>query len=235
MNMFDTAAVACVNEFARHSWLFDKLLYFLSGNYLLKGGCLVTILWWAWFKEDGNQSNNRKHVILTLISCFIAIVLARLLALTLPFRLRPLHQEGLDLLLPYGMELTSLDGWSSFPSDHATLFFALSTGILFVSRKLGVFALCYTAIIISFPRIYLCLHYPTDIVAGAIIGITIALLFNVYSVRREYLLSIERWSYSQPSIFYPLFFLLSYQIADMFNSSRAIIMAGYTVFKILFS
>src|SRR5680860_570907 len=143
MNSFDSEILSFVNQFSQHSWMFDRLIGFLATNPLLKGGVLATILWWAWFKREDHPSHNREYVILTLFNCFIAELLARILALTLPFRLRPLHEEGLHFLLPYGITPNLLEGWSSFPSDHAVLFFTLSTGLLFISRKAGVFALLY--------------------------------------------------------------------------------------------
>jgi len=230
MNLFDSEVISFFNQFSQHSWIFDRGICLLSDNHLLKGGLLITIIWWVWFVNIDSYSHNRKHIIATLLSCLAALTLARGLALTLPFRLRPLHEEGLNFLLPYGMSPTTLESWSAFPSDHAVLFFALSTGLLFISRKIGTFALSYTALFILFPRIYLGLHYPTDIIAGAIIGMAIALLSNIYLIKSKRLQSIANWSYSKPNLFYPLFFLLTYQIADMFDSGRAIIRFGSKLF-----
>lgn len=108
------------------------------------------------------------------------MLIARVMALTLPMRLRPIHEETLAFLPPHGMEKATLEfeGWSSFPSDHAFLFFALGTGFLFVSRKAGILALAYTTLFIAFPRMYLGLHYPTDILVGGLIGIIVAVLDN---------------------------------------------------------
>ena len=90
---------------------------------------MLTIFYWAWFRVNKCQPYIRMHLVLTLLSTIIAIIAGKTLALLLPFRFRPIHEEGLNLILPYGMKLTTLEGWSSFPSDHAVMFYALSTGI----------------------------------------------------------------------------------------------------------
>lgn len=220
MNFFDYNIITYVNQASQHSWFFDNFITLLAGNRLLKGGVLVIIIWWAWFKSEKHQSYIREHIMLTLFSCVVATILSRALALILPFRLKPLEVESLNFLLPLGSPPTTLGGLSSFPSDHAVLFIALSTGLFFISKRLGAFALSFTVLIIIFPRLYLGFHYPTDIIAGAIIGMTVALLGNIFLVKSINIRSVTDWSYSRPSLFYPLFFLLTYQIADLFNSSR---------------
>ncbi len=231
MNIFDSVIIDFINQFSRLSWTVDNIINFLSDNHLVKGGLLVAILWWGWFRIDKNQSNVRVHIISTLLSCFVAMVLAKALALTLPSRLRPLHEEGLNFLLPYNTSPTSLEGVSSFPSDHAVLFYTLSTGLFFISRKIGIFALVYTTLFIGFPRVYLCLHYPTDIIGGAIIGIIIGGIGNSKAFNCKVSQPILQWSNSMPGVFYPMFFLITYQIVDIFNSSRAIIKFVYYVFQ----
>jgi undecaprenyl-diphosphatase len=224
LNYLDSSIISFVNQFSRQSWVFDKVMVSLIDNGLLKGGILVMVMWWAWFDGTELCSQGRRHIFITMISCFIAIVVGRGLELMLPFRPRPMH--ALSMLMPYGMSAAVLEGWSSFPSDHAVLFFALSTGLLFVSRKAGAFALLYTTVVITFPRVYTGFHYPTDIIAGALIGVAIGWAANRHLIRSAPLQSIFVWSVSRPRLFYPMLFLLTYQIADMFNSSRAIAGAG---------
>jgi undecaprenyl-diphosphatase len=60
--------------------------------------------------------------------------------------------------------------YASFPSGHAAIFFAIAAAIFFFNRKLGIFTFI-VAILVGLSRIYVGVHWPIDIVAGAIIGI----------------------------------------------------------------
>ena len=223
LNSFDERVISYLNQFVRKSWLFDQLVAFVSSNNLLKGGIFMVIVWWAWFRTEGRHSGRREHIIATLLSCIAALALARVLALALPFRHRPVHEKSLDLVLAYGMAPTTLDGYSAFPSDHAVLFFCLAMGLLFISRMLGLMALAYVLVFIALPRMYLGLHYPTDIAAGAMLGMTAAFMVNRYLARTRSIAAAVNFSHVKPSFFYPLFFLMTYQIADMFDSSRVLV------------
>lgn len=70
--------------------------------------------------------------------------------------------------------LTSLDS-SAFPSGHAAFFFALGTGIFFVNRRAGWWFLA-AAFLIGLARVFVGVHWPTDILGGALIGIASAFL-----------------------------------------------------------
>jgi len=218
MNVFDTAILEFLNQFSRLSWTFDSLIKFISGNHLAKGGVLILILWWAWFRVSKDQALVRVHLISTLISCFIGMVIAKSLALTLPFRFRPLHVEDLNLVLPYGVNQSALEGWSSFPSDHSVLFYALAIGMFYVSRTTGILAIVYTTLLIALPRVYLGLHYPTDIIAGIIIGLAIVLACNTPWFVEKISRPIFNFSTKKPEYFYPILFLITYQIVDLFSS-----------------
>ena len=226
MNVFDTTVIAAVNQYAQRSWVFDNAVSFLSTNHLLKGGVLTAMIWWLWFREGPRQGERRAHILATFAACVVSMAIARTLALTTPFRLRPLHEAALAFRLPFGQEAAALDGWSSFPSDHATLFFTLATGLLFASRRAGLFALLYTTVFICLPRLYLGLHYPTDLIAGAALGVLIAVGANLLLASRPAMQRAAQWSLAAPASFYPLVFLFTFQIAEMFDSTRAVLSAA---------
>src|SRR5262249_6486194 len=144
------------------------------------------------------------------------------LALVLPFRYRPVHEPAMEFQLPYGMMPEALDGWSSFPSDHAALFFCLTMGLWFVSRRLGIVALLHSIFVISFPRVYEGLHYPSDMLAGAAIGVAWFSIANMAFIKNRLLPPAMFWLEKDPMSFYAVLFLLTEQMATIFHDTRTL-------------
>ena len=69
-------------------------------------------------------------------------------------------------------QLLTNDAWS-FPSGHAAFFFALATVAYLYNKKWGI-AFLIAAILIGLARIAAGIHYPSDILGGALIGIGVA-------------------------------------------------------------
>lgn len=221
MNGFDAAILGYVNGFARHSEAFDLFVREISSSSLWKGGLLVAALWWSWFRADPRDAQVRAKIVAALVAFLGGLLVGRILALTLPFRLRPIFDPSVPFVLPYGVPLPALQYWSAFPSDHASAFFALATALCFISRGLGVAAFAYVAVMIALPRIYLGLHYPTDVLGGMVVGILVALL--VCNARLRVLWDVPLgWMQRQPAPFYAIGFLLSLEMASMFDDFRQV-------------
>jgi undecaprenyl-diphosphatase len=62
----------------------------------------------------------------------------------------------------------------SFPSGHATVSFACATTLALAVPRLAV-PLYALAVLISFSRVYVGVHFPLDVVAGAVLGVAIAI------------------------------------------------------------
>jgi undecaprenyl-diphosphatase len=222
LNHFDSSIIAFFNAFSQKSWYVDHLMVFISQTRLVKGGLLILAIWWLWFRntDERKAQTTREHIVATIVSCFAALFVARALAFALPFRGRPFNDPHLHFRLPYGAELDELLSWSSFPSDHAAMALALAVGLWFVSRRIGVAAIIYAFVIICLPRVYLGIHYPTDIIAGALIGSGIAWLGNTDKVRSYIAGRTMPWLSAAPGAFYTGFLLVTYQMADMFDEVR---------------
>jgi len=227
MNAFDRDILLFLNQFAGHSHGFDNLVSRISETRLLKGAVLMTLLWWVWFRRprgDGSRFDDTRDahelVVMTVGAAFIGLALARGMAHVLPYRERPLYVPELHFTPPYGLDQSTLIGWSSFPSDHAVLYAALATGIYLASPLLGVLAYAYVLLIILFPRLYLGFHYPTDVVVGLAIGVGGALVEATPRVRRAIADPVLRLADRWPGLFYAAAFWISFNIVDQFEEIR---------------
>ena len=75
---------------------------------------------------------------------------------------------------------------SSFPSGHALIVFGGATvALLYFKRKYSL-PLLVEALLVAYSRMYVGLHYPTDVVAGALLGSSIGLLSYAYLNDKAY-------------------------------------------------
>jgi undecaprenyl-diphosphatase len=186
---------------------------------------LLALFWWAWFSPRLERARTRRAILAALAGCLAALALTQILAHALPFRPRPIHDPAPGFTLPYGAELIRMEHLSSFPSDHAGMFCALATGLFFVTRSLGLAAGIYVVFFILLPRAYLGLHYPTDLLAGAAIGVFAGLLCQIRGIRDRIAIPFLSWEERWPGPFYAALFLFMYQLATMFDDTRRVLAA----------
>jgi undecaprenyl-diphosphatase len=95
-------------------------------------------------------------------------------------RFRPCH----DPIIQHIVHVVSdCGGQYGFASSHAANCFALTATfyLLKINAKLSIF-LFFWAIIVSYSRIYVGVHFPTDLLAGALVGILISIILYVLQV-----------------------------------------------------
>ena len=106
-----------------------------------------------------------------MLSAELLSFIGNLIIKTLVNRLRPCQIDetvSLIVMIPFD---------SSFPSGHTLNGITAAVTLIFVDKRIGIPALVL-AILIAFSRMYNFMHFPTDVLAGALLGVVSAVFMN---------------------------------------------------------
>ncbi|WP_321945601.1 phosphatase PAP2 family protein [Paraburkholderia sp. J10-1] len=185
MNSFDTVILGALTRIDLPP-LLNHAIRVMAGLYTFKGYVLIPLIAWIGFQPNERREWRREMMFATVASGLIALAVGRLLARFLPFRQRPIFNPDLHLhFASSSLRAAGLTDFSSFPSDHAMLWVAIAVGIFLVWRFVGALAILYVLLIICLPRAYLGYHYPTDLIAGGVIGVAITWLMTRDAIRKR--------------------------------------------------
>lgn len=110
------------------------------------------------------RKKSRMHGVLLFIALGVSLIVGNFGIKPLVARMRPFELTGFSgLLIPPPRDC-------SFPSAHTMTAFASAAVLFSMNRKMGI-AAAGLAVLIAFSRLYLYVHFPTDILAGAVLGI----------------------------------------------------------------
>jgi len=216
----DVSIYHFLNGFAGHP-LLDHFAGFEEGNSLLKGGVFLAMYWSIWFGPGPNQERRRRSILAILAGALLALVACRAIADLAPYRLRPMYDTQIQHR-PYSSPPSAkLMDWSAFPSDHATFFFALAFGLAYLSRRLALPAMLYALVWICLPRMFLGIHWASDFVAGAVIGIAVVwAALKVEALRPRLAMRVLALADAAPRVFYAAAFLVSFEMGVLFEDVR---------------
>lgn len=152
-----------INGLAGHSSILDDLMIFFAKDALEIYAVLFVVAWFALPKGD---IDHRHALVMAGLSGVMALVINVLIS-HVWFRPRPFtvfSKGSFTQLIPHSRD-------ASFPSDHASGSFGFAAGswghnTKWISRMFTVIA-----IIVMFARVYVGVHYPTDVLGGMIVGI----------------------------------------------------------------
>ena len=210
--------ITALNQYAGRSALLDRTVHALTSRQLLQGVVLMAMLWYLWFQADSPEV--RRRLMSGTAAAVLAGITSRLLQIGLPTHLRPLHTTALAFVPPIGVEPDALNHFSSFPSDHGAVFFALALVVARERPLLGTAAFVWASLV-DVGRAYDGFHFPSDIVGSVGLAILIVSLLEAGWIQRaaNRVLTFEA---SHRASFYMLAFVMSYQIATLFDDVREI-------------
>ncbi|GIO31422.1 undecaprenyl-diphosphatase [Paenibacillus sp. VCA1] len=158
---WDYSLFSWINDAAGSHPAIDAIMRFLSkdAEYLFYLAVIVYC-----FTRKGKD---RGMVVQALVSACLAFGIGFVLS-HLFYRDRPFVTHHVHQMIEHAAN-------ASFPSDHSIGSFVIAFSIFLCRKKDGVFWLIL-AVLIGFSRIWNGVHYPTDVISGAIIGIVSALV-----------------------------------------------------------
>ena len=150
------------NNLAGQSRFFDALVVFLAGyfQYFL----IIIFLLYLYF--SAYPKRGKLYIFWTTI---VSIIVARFGITEI---IRFFYRRPRPIVAHQVNQLLSETEWS-FPSGHSAFFFAMATAIYLYNKKWGI-GFFIAAILINISRVIAGVHYPSDIIGGAIVGIIVS-------------------------------------------------------------
>ena len=163
-----------LNDFLfHHDGVEDPLLAFVNASEALFVGVLLLVFLFA----NGERHRAwRRATVAAVLSAGVALALAKVLS-EIVDRSRPfvVDPSGVHLFAGHAAD-------PGFPSDHATGAFAVAMAIYLRNRLWGSVALVAAAVL-SIGRVAIGVHFPSDVLAGAVLGCGVALLLYLGPIR----------------------------------------------------
>lgn len=142
-----------------HTPLLDKILAFITslGN--------AGIIWIVLAVVLLILPKTRKAGIIVAAALLMDLILCNLILKNLVARVRPYDvNTAIAILIKKPLDF-------SFPSGHTAASFAAMTALFLAKMKKAWIAALVLAVLIAFSRLYFYVHYPTDVLGGAVVGI----------------------------------------------------------------
>ena len=168
------------NLVGKYLWLDTLAIFFAKYFGYILVLLLFSFLFWPSKTKKAEWSNflfeNLKKYWLMIVQAFLAGILARFIIVNIIRwfweKPRPFVENHVNLLVDRVNQ-------SAFPSGHAAFFFAISTIIYLYNKKAGLLFFL-ASFLISISRVFTGIHWPLDILAGAIIGILSGFLIILF-------------------------------------------------------
>lgn len=163
IQIFDQQVITWLNNLVE-KWGFANKFF---AEYLIY--LIPVILLWLWFYDQ----KSKKVAFRAFVAVMLAWPIFGLIIGNLIHRVRPFELGGIPELIFHRPTY-------SFPSDHAAALFAVTASFWFSgNKKLSYFVLILAVVICVF-RVATGLHWPSDILAGAALGILAGWLVNLF-------------------------------------------------------
>lgn len=166
---FDFHAAAALARFLGRYPLFDHVVDSALHHHLLGGIPFAAAFFYFWVQaQHEHQDDHLRRLITVLLGSLAAIAICIVSAKFISW-LPPQRLPALEHFYPPNLRVDP--NTNSFPSDSTALCTAIAIGLFSLNRITGAVLLAAVPLIVSLPRMYVGGHYPTDVLAGLLIGL----------------------------------------------------------------
>jgi undecaprenyl-diphosphatase len=183
---FDKDLFLWLNSF--HNDFFDQLMFVISGKYTWIPLYLLVLFFIIRDKKGKFWIYVLALIVLVALTDLVSVHLFK----NTFQRLRPCHDPGLEGMVH--IVKAKCGGKFGFVSSHASNafgFFVLSSWILSKSKNWITPVLFLWAALVAYSRVYLGVHFPADIIGGAILGSILAAMIAIILEKIPYSRSLE--------------------------------------------
>jgi undecaprenyl-diphosphatase len=165
-----------INNMAGNNALIDKTMVF-TAKYLVY---IVPIyLLYLWFIPRSDKSKKAS----------IYIFLAVIVSLSIGWIITLFYFHPRPFMIGLGKELFQHSKETSFPSDHATVMFAVSFALFFLKDIKNGIVFFILATLVGFARVFCGVHYPFDILGALIVALLGTVLISLFKKQLDFLFS----------------------------------------------
>lgn len=181
---FDQHWELVINGWSRISPVLNDLAIVLA-KYAPEIWAVIFLIMWFW--PPLRQNRSRRAVVYAVVAGVVALVINVVLSHLFAYRPRPFVFEPhlIHQLITHKRD-------TSFPSDHAAGSFGFAIGLFFAGATDGILALAL-AVAVAIARVFVGVHWPTDVMVGALVGIVAGFVVLALRGYLEWLVKLGYW------------------------------------------
>lgn len=154
---------------AGHDLVEDPTLFYERLSIAIFVAIVVLLIGTGYRRRDPQMSTAG---VSALVAATIGLLIAHFVSIAVG-RPRPFvaHPHAVHLFASHATD-------AGFPSDHATAAFAIAASILLYNRRWGILAVALASIL-AIGRVAIGVHYPSDVIVGALLGCAAAYVVSL--------------------------------------------------------
>lgn len=173
MNPFDNTVYHAINNLSWHSGILNDIMAFIA-QYALEMYAVLLVI--GWFTLPKSNFKQRNTLVASVVAAIVGLLINAIIA-HVWYRPRPFVQlpaGSFHQVIPHAAD-------ASFPSDHTSGSFGLAAASWGSAQKWVQWSFTILAFLTMFARVYVGVHWPTDVLASLVVGVVSGRLVHRYS------------------------------------------------------